>query len=203
METDLSLEMTLYHLGISLFATVIAIILGFGLGYLFTFLLRNGVQRSPGLRNVLVIFPWRSISTWIALIIARSGLMVFEFGLGFPSDVISIAGILVVFIIPWMVQVKLSAYFPLSELGKMISFSRTLAVLAVAVEVLIQFGLGNFLDNAASQLDIPKINQVYAVLGIMMVGLDLLLGFVQIVGTQNKAAKAQGSSQESTKISTG
>jgi ABC-type nitrate/sulfonate/bicarbonate transport system permease component len=188
METDLTLEMALYHLGISLFATLIAIVLGFGLGYLLTLLLRHWVQRSPGFRNVLVIFPWRAISTWIALIFASSGLMIFEFGLGFPADVISIAGILVVFTIPWMVQAKLSAYFPLSGLGKMISFGRTLAILAVAIEVLIHFGLGNFLDNAARTLDTLKINQGFAVIGIMMLGLDLLIGFGQILAARNNAA---------------
>jgi ABC-type nitrate/sulfonate/bicarbonate transport system permease component len=70
----------------------------------------------------------------------------------------------------------------------MISFGRTLAILAVAIEVLIHFGLGNFLDNAARTLDTLKINQGFAVIGIMMLGLDLLIGFGQILAARNNAA---------------
>ena len=188
MDFDLTLQMVFYHLEICLLAALIAIIVGGGLGYLLSFLLRDWVRRLPGFWNVLVIFPWRSISTWIALVLSRSGLMIIQFGLGFPADAFTIGGVLLVFVIPWVVQTKLGSYFPLNGLGKMVSFGRTLVILSIALEVMIHFGLGNFMDQAYGQLDYQKINQGYAVLGIMMVGLDLLLGFGQVMVARIKPA---------------
>lgn len=188
MEYNLTAQLILYHLETSLLAWLIAIIVGGGLGYLFTLLIRYGIQHLPWLRSLLVVFPWRSIATWIALVLGLSGLLIIQFGLGFPADTFTIGGVLLVFIIPWVTQTTLSPYFYTNSLQRIISFGRTLAVLSIGIAVIFHFGLGNFMDNAYANLNEQKITQGYAVIGIMMMVIDLLFGIGQLLAAEKKPA---------------
>lgn len=180
MEPSLTLQLILQHLSVSLIPWLIIMVIGGGLGYGFSFLIHRWLYDHKWLLNILVFLPWRSVIIWIALVAIHSPLMIWQFGLGPISASVAIGIALCVFIIPSITVILLQSLYPPSSLGKIMSIARTSAILSIALVVLLDTGMGYYILRVSSSLGFQKIILAYLVVGAMMLGIDLVLGFIQI-----------------------
>jgi ABC-type proline/glycine betaine transport system permease subunit len=186
MNGDLTWQLAVYHFGISLFGWLLAILVGGMVGALLSSLLRGWVARFRWFPTYLAVFPWRAMTALFALVLSRSGWMSWQFGLGFPVDALTIAVLLAIFLIPSVMQTGLRAAYPLSPFTKLVSYARTMAVLAIALPVFLNHGLGNFIERAYALNDGQSVLQGYLMVGLMMLAVDCIFGFAQAYKARRK-----------------
>lgn len=180
METNLTGLNILEYVGVSLIPWVIALIIGGGLGYLFAILFRGWFKRHPRVINLIMLLPWRSITIFICLVIAHSPFLVWNFGIGSLTAGIGIGMALFVLFVPWVTHTYLNSWYPANMRVKFISLVRTFTILSLAIPVLFQTaGMGYLINKAISVLDVPSVRLGYSVVGVMMLGADLIFGLIQ------------------------
>lgn len=181
METNLTVALILAHLGASFVPWIIVMLAGGGLGYLLATLLRRWFQGHPRALDLMVLLPWRSIAMWIALVMIDTPWMIWVFGLGTRSTIIAIGMALAALFVPWMTSAFLHGWYPASPLRQIGSVVRTSAILAIVLPVFLQAGMGYFIDRVSFDLDTSKMILGYEVLGMMMVGVDLIGGILLLI----------------------
>jgi hypothetical protein len=179
VETDLTVSLILVHLGISLVPWIIVMLAGGGLAYLLATLLRRWFQGHPRALELMVLLPWRSIASLIALVMINTSLMMWYFGFGTLSASVSTGVALSVLFVPWITSAFLHSWYPTSLFRKIGSIVRTFAILAIVLPVFLQMGMGHFIYQASYDPDMDsKIILGYEVVGALMVGVDLIGGIL-------------------------
>lgn len=180
MDLELNLSLNLYHLLVSLIPWGIATVVGGGLGYVLAVLLRRWFQNHPHGINYLVLLPWRSIVIWVAHVLIYSpSFLIWQFGLGPFSTGLTVGIVLSLLIIPTSVRVFMRSIFPPNLKEDAISIVRLAAILSIVLTVFLNDGVGYYLNRASSTNDFQKMGLGYEIVGVMLLGIDLLFGLIQ------------------------
>jgi hypothetical protein len=181
METNLTLEMILEQLEVSLIPWLIVTVLSLGLGYGLAALLRHWFLGRPRTSHWLELLPWRSVAIWIALIAVNTPITMIQFGLGsVTGGIVGVGVALGSFMIPWVTAEFLHAWFPLSTREKIFSVVRMAAILSMVFPVFLIFGMGFFIYVSNEDVGFPqKMILAYEVLGAMLLATEIVLGIVQ------------------------
>jgi hypothetical protein len=193
METNLTFPLLLAYLGISLIPWLIVMLAGGGFGYLLAVLFLRWFKGHQRAFDLMVLLPWRSIAIFIALVVINTPLMVWKFGIGLLSPSLSTGVALFVLFVPFIAHMLLNSWHPISAHGKVVSIVRTFAILSLALSVFLQTtGMGYFIYRASSELDFSKLILGYEVVGVMLLGADLLIGLIQNALTHSRTTKIPG-----------
>jgi hypothetical protein len=191
MEPTLSFVDVLEHLEISLIPWIAALIIGGGLGYLIAILIRRAVQRFPRIRTFLILFPWRSVIAWIALVAISSPVLLIKYGLGPRSQIATNVTVLFLIVFPWSIQTFLGSWFPSAGGEKAFSIARTLGVLSLTITTILRFGIGIYIERGASLGDLTIMSRGFGIVGVLLLVLDILLGLIQLVVLRNSSLRKQ------------
>jgi len=184
MEPTLNFTNILYHLVISLLPWIIAMIAGGGLGYIIALLIKRLTDNHPGSQPLLILFPWRAILAWVALVAISSPILVFQFGLGLNYQIATNSIVLSMMFIPWAAHYFLHVQIPSTRSESVLSIARTMAVLSIVITSILDFGLGFYLRDVSSLGDVQQMNIVFGIEGAILLGIDILLGFFQLLVTR-------------------
>jgi hypothetical protein len=180
METNLTFPLLLAYLGISLIPWLIVMLAGGGLGYLLAVLSQRWFKGHQRAFDLMALLPWRSITIFIALVVINTPLMVWKFGIGLLAPSLSIGVALFVLFVPFIAHTLLNLWHPISAHGKVVSIVRTFAILSLALSAFLQTtGMGYFIYRVSSELDFPKLILGYEVVGVILLGTDLIIGLIQ------------------------
>ncbi len=192
MVPTLNFTNILYHLVISLLPWIIAMIAGIGLGYLIAFLIKRFPGNHPGSQPLLILFPWRAILTWVALVVISSPIILIQFGLNLSYQIATNSIVLSMMVIPWAAHYFLHAQIPSTRSESVLSIARTVAVLSIVTTSILDFGIGFYLRYVSSLGDVQQMNIVFGVEGAMLLGIDILLGFFQLLVTRRSYLASRG-----------
>lgn len=181
MEPELTLQLILQHLIVSLVPWSVAMLVAGGLGYAFASSIRRWGSSHTARIRFLEFLPWRSVSVWIALINIYSPLSVWQLGIGVISAGVAIGVTLSLFIIVWTTFTLLQTWYPNTILEKILSIARLSAITSIALAVFLSAGMGYYISQVTSANDVQKMFLGYAVVGAMMLGVDILFGLVEHV----------------------
>jgi hypothetical protein len=184
MEPTLNFTNILDHIVVSLLPWIMAMIAGGGIGYLIAFLIKRWTGSNPGIQPLLILFPWRAILAWVALVAVSSPILLFQFGLSLNYQIATNGIVLSMMVIPWAAHYFLHIGIPATRWGKILSIARSVAVLSIGITSILDFGIGFYLRYVSSMGDVQQMNIVFGVEGAMLVGIDVLLGFVQLLVTR-------------------
>jgi hypothetical protein len=189
METNLTFPLLLAYLGISLIPWLIVMLAGGGFSYLLAVLFLSWFKGRQRAFDLMALLPWRSIAIFIALVVINTPLMVWKFGIGLLAPSLSIGVALFVLFVPFNAHTLLNSWHPISAHGKVVSIVRTFAILSLALSAFLQTtGMGYFIYRVSSELDFPKLILGYEVVGVMLLGADLIIGLIQYALTHSRTA---------------
>ena len=189
METNLTFPLILEHLGVSLIPWLIVMPAGGGFGYLLAVLFLRWFKGRQRAFDLMALLPWRSIAIFIALVVINTPFMVWKFGIGLLAPSLSIGVALFVLFVPFIAHTLLNSWHPISAREKVVSIVRTFAILSLALSVFLQTtGMGYLIYRVSSELDFPKLILGYEVIGVMLLGADLIIGLIQYALTHSRTA---------------
>ena len=195
MDRTITLEIVLSHLIVSLIPFLISIFLGVSIGYFIARLIRNLIRTHPNVMPFLVLLPWRSIASWAALVTIYSPFVMFtwlfilHYGLGMVPIGISTGLVLLILIIPWSIDAFLKSAYQPDNIRKIFSIFRLSAILSLTIPTFSEIGMGYFVSRSNSSADFQNMKLGYGTVGVLMVVVDILLGFIQLIILGSKGKK--------------
>jgi hypothetical protein len=186
-ELNISISAVVTYVLITWIPWIVGIAVGGGLGALCGLGLRAFLSASPALRRPLVLLPWRTFVMGL-LMVVWSPFIVSLLWIGPITGGVMVAGSVGLLALAFTTTVLVEHWCP-SPLGaRLIGGARTLAIasglIAAGVGLVGGGGLGHIILDAARLVKYDLMWEGLLVVLALALGLDLLLGLVQIVAFQ-------------------
>jgi hypothetical protein len=180
----MTLSTVLEHLLISLAAWVVGGAVGGVLGFLIAIKVQTLFTAAPHLRRLSMLLPGRTVGLNL-LIAAWTPASVFLVGLGPVSGLLDNSLVILLFTLPFTVSLFLERWYPSPFAIRVIAGLRTLATASIVATAFLgsddAYGIGWNLWISIANLRYDEFLQVWLVLAVLILILDVLLGIVQLV----------------------
>lgn len=173
------------HLLLSLASWLAGWILGVAVGYGIASLVKKLVISSAGLRDPLLLIPWRTIIMALLLIV-YSPLIPVWVGLGSRAAFLMVGGILFLLASVVVTGILLERDYPTPIAVRLVATARTLATSSVIITIFASIfgagsGIGQLLIQHLNLLDSSFLFSTWLLVVAMTLLVDLLLGIPQLL----------------------
>jgi ABC-type proline/glycine betaine transport system permease subunit len=176
------------HLLISLLPWLVGLIVAGGLGTIWAPVARSLFSRFPSLQSASMLLPWRTVALSLSLL---SPLVVTRVGLGAVAAGTVVGLFVFLLALPFTVVVRLKKGYSSPLIVHFVAGGRTLAVAsvvaaAVAAPLTGGGGAGSLIFGGMRALDYAQMLRGFAVLVILALMIDLVLGALQLLLSQGR-----------------
>ena len=193
METSILGE----HLLISLVPWLVGVAVGGSLGYICARGIRGLFSALPGLRRPSTLLPWRTVVMTLPLLFPLIPALT---GLGVVAGATMVGFFVFVFALPFIAGTVLGRWYPSTPNVRLVGGIRTLAVASVIVATLTPVvagsgGAGVLIREGYQSLDYARMLRGLAVVIVLSLIGDLLLGALQFLLSRTRSNSNRGKAQ--------
>jgi hypothetical protein len=176
------------HLLISVLPWLVGVIVAGGLGCVWAPAARSLFSRLPALQSVSMLLPWRAVALSLPLL---SPLAAIRVGLGAIGVEIVVALFVFLLALPFTVVTRLEDWYASPPILRFVAWSRTLALASVVVATVVApmvggGGAGSLIFRGLRALDYAQMVRGFAVMVVVALTIDLVLGAVQLMLFQGR-----------------
>lgn len=173
------------HILISSIASLLGIMVGGGLGYVFAIVLRKLFTVRPRSRKIALLLPWRTVLMSLMIPLGFPITIIVQVGFGVLAGIISVGLIVFLLSLTICTALLLEHWRSTTVANNIISWMRTLVTASVVIAFFPGFfangGLASAIIVQTQLLNYDAVLRYYAVLIAIILVFDLLLGVLQHV----------------------